>query len=84
MPLKEKITSVSFWYYFTFPTYLLIFNRQTLSAESMVERKEEEKLVNHLITSAKRRDHAIAAKTKEKILNILTNKHGAWGEPTNK
>ncbi|XP_064610079.1 neurobeachin-like isoform X2 [Liolophura sinensis] len=56
---------------------------ETLSAESMVERKDEEKLVNHLITSAKRRDHAIAAKTKEKILNILTNKHGAWGEPVN-
>ena len=47
----------------------------------MLDRKEEEKMCDHLIKAAKRRDHTIAIKTREKILNILTNKHGAWGSP---
>ncbi|KAH9514227.1 hypothetical protein Btru_028430 [Bulinus truncatus] len=48
-------------------------------AQSMMDRREEEKLCDHLIKSAKRRDHAIAVKQRDKILNILHNKHGAWG-----
>lgn len=50
----------------------------------MLDRKEEEKLCDHLIKSAKRRDHQIAVKLKDKILYILTNKHGAWGDPCEK
>lgn len=46
----------------------------------MLERREEEKLCDHLIKSAKRRDHSLAYKLREKVVNILTNKHGAWGE----
>ena len=53
---------------------------ESLCAQTVVERKEEEKLCDHLITSAKRRDHAIASVLREKIVNILTNKHGAWGQ----
>lgn len=47
----------------------------------MLDRKEEEKMCDHLIKAAKRRDHTVAIKIREKILNILTNKHGAWGHP---
>lgn len=47
----------------------------------MLERKEEEKLCDHLITSARRRDHVIASKLRDKVLNIMANKHGAWGDP---
>jgi len=50
----------------------------------MVERREEEKVCDHLITSARMRDHVIAAKQKEKVLNIMANKHGAWGSPVKK
>ncbi|XP_052829518.1 neurobeachin isoform X4 [Octopus bimaculoides] len=56
---------------------------ESLCAQTVVERKEEEKLCDHLITSAKRRDHSIANVLREKIVNILTNKHGAWGTVSN-
>lgn len=64
--------------------FVFIFQKslQSLCAQTVVERKEEEKLCDHLITSAKRRDHAIASVLCEKIVNILTNKHGAWGQVT--
>lgn len=54
---------------------------ESLCAQTMLDRKEEEKLCDHLIKSAKRRDHQVAVKLKDKILYILTNKHGAWGDP---
>ncbi|XP_059370106.1 neurobeachin-like isoform X11 [Carassius carassius] len=43
------------------------------------DRKEEETMCDHLISAAKHRDHVTANQLKQKILNILTNKHGAWG-----
>ncbi|XP_062328262.1 neurobeachin isoform X2 [Osmerus eperlanus] len=46
------------------------------------DRKEEEKLCDHLISAAKHRDHVTANQLKQKILNILTNRHGAWGTLT--
>lgn len=55
---------------------------ESLCAQSMLERKSEEKMCNHLITSARRRDHVIASKQRDKVINLLTNKHGAWGSGT--
>ena len=52
---------------------------QSLSAQSMLDRREEEKMCDHLITSARRRDHVVAAKLRDKAVNIMTNKHGCWG-----
>ncbi|XP_030632108.1 neurobeachin isoform X2 [Chanos chanos] len=51
-------------------------------AQYAADRKEEEKMCDHLINAAKHRDHVTASQLKQKILNILTNKHGAWGVPT--
>ncbi|KAM9853820.1 neurobeachin-like isoform 2-T2 [Aulostomus maculatus] len=48
-------------------------------AQYAAERKEEEKMCDHLISAAKHRDHVTANQLKQKIVNILTNKHGAWG-----
>ena len=62
----------------------LYFLYQGLCAQAMLERKDEEKLCDHLITSARRRDHVIASKQRDKVLNIMTNKHGTWGELLNK
>ncbi|KAM9733236.1 neurobeachin isoform 4-T4 [Menidia menidia] len=45
------------------------------------DKKEEEKMCDHLISAAKHRDHVTANQLKQKIVNILTNKHGAWGTP---
>lgn len=52
---------------------------ESLCAQMMLDRREEEKLCDHLIMSAKRRDHSVASKLKDKVINILTNQHGAWG-----
>lgn len=39
-------------------------------------------MCDHLISAAKHRDHVTANQLKQKIVNILTNKHGAWGAVT--
>ncbi|KAI9547935.1 hypothetical protein NQZ68_012952 [Dissostichus eleginoides] len=48
-------------------------------AQYAADRKEEEKMCDHLISAAKHRDHVTANQLKQKIVNILTNKHSAWG-----
>ena len=52
---------------------------QSQCAQYAADRREEEKMCDHLISAAKHRDHVTANQLKQKILNILTNKHGAWG-----
>lgn len=52
---------------------------QTNCAQYAADRKEEETMCDHLISAAKHRDHVTANQLKQKIVNILTNKHGAWG-----
>ncbi|XP_054709401.1 neurobeachin-like [Uloborus diversus] len=52
---------------------------ESLCAQTVLDRKEEEKMCDHLITAARRRDSVTASRNIERILNILTNKHGAWG-----
>ncbi|XP_076833149.1 neurobeachin-like isoform X3 [Brachyhypopomus gauderio] len=48
-------------------------------AQYAADRREEEKMCDHLIGAAKHRDHVTANQLKQKIVNILTNKQGAWG-----
>ncbi|XP_028274602.1 neurobeachin isoform X4 [Parambassis ranga] len=48
-------------------------------AQYAADRRDEEKMCDHLISAAKHRDHVTANQLKQKIVNILTNKHGAWG-----
>ncbi|XP_018329920.1 neurobeachin isoform X3 [Agrilus planipennis] len=48
-------------------------------AQTLLDRKEEERMCDHLITAARRRDNVIASKLLEKVRNIMSNKHGAWG-----
>ncbi|CAN8006150.1 unnamed protein product, partial [Ixodes hexagonus] len=52
---------------------------ESLCAQTAVDRKEEEMMCDHLITAARRRDSLVAGRALEKVLNILTNRHGAWG-----
>ncbi|KAG8182137.1 hypothetical protein JTE90_014552 [Oedothorax gibbosus] len=52
---------------------------ESLCAQTVLDRKEEEKMCDHLITAARRRDSVTASRNIERILNILTNRHGAWG-----
>ncbi|KAG7263311.1 hypothetical protein CRUP_012284 [Coryphaenoides rupestris] len=54
-------------------------SRASNCAQYASDRREEEKMCDHLISAAKHRDHVTANQLKQKILNILTNKHGAWG-----
>ncbi|XP_053335852.1 lipopolysaccharide-responsive and beige-like anchor protein [Clarias gariepinus] len=48
-------------------------------AQYTAEKREEEKMCDHLIRAAKYRDHVTATQLIQKIINILTDKHGAWG-----
>ncbi|TMS07657.1 Neurobeachin [Larimichthys crocea] len=49
-------------------------------AQYAADRKEEEKMCDHLISAAKHRDHVTANQLKQKIVNILTNKHWRLGD----
>ncbi|KAL1023739.1 hypothetical protein UPYG_G00045400 [Umbra pygmaea] len=49
------------------------------SAQYTAEKRDEEKMCDHLIRAAKYRDHVTATQLIQKIVNILTDKHGAWG-----
>lgn len=52
---------------------------QSQCAQTLLDRKEEERMCDHLITAARRRDNVIASRLLEKVRNIMSNKHGAWG-----
>ncbi|XP_053087043.1 lipopolysaccharide-responsive and beige-like anchor protein [Pangasianodon hypophthalmus] len=52
---------------------------ESLCAQYTSEKREEEKMCDHLIRAAKYRDHVTATQLIQKIINILTDKHGAWG-----
>lgn len=62
--------------------FFSVFSFQSHCSQYAADRREEEKMCDHLITAAKRRDHVTANQLKQKIVNILTNKHGAWGMPS--
>ena len=42
------------------------------------DRQEEERMCDHLITAARRRDAVLAARLVDKLGTILNNPHGAW------
>uniref|UniRef100_A0A8C8A0U3 Neurobeachin n=1 Tax=Oryzias sinensis TaxID=183150 RepID=A0A8C8A0U3_9TELE len=48
-------------------------------AQYAAEKRDEEKMCDHLIRAAKYRDHMTGTQLIQKIVNILTDKHGAWG-----
>uniref|UniRef100_A0A8C2XS59 Neurobeachin n=1 Tax=Cyclopterus lumpus TaxID=8103 RepID=A0A8C2XS59_CYCLU len=48
-------------------------------AQYAAEKRDEEKMCDHLIRAAKYRDHMTATQLIQKIVNILTDKHGSWG-----
>ncbi|XP_048798569.1 lipopolysaccharide-responsive and beige-like anchor protein isoform X5 [Lagopus muta] len=52
---------------------------ESLCAQYSADKREEEKMCHHLITAAKYRDQVTATQLIQKIVNILTDKHGAWG-----
>ncbi|XP_071977592.1 lipopolysaccharide-responsive and beige-like anchor protein isoform X2 [Engystomops pustulosus] len=52
---------------------------ESFCAQYSAEKREDEKMCDHLIRAAKYRDHVTATQLVQKIINILTDKHGAWG-----
>lgn len=51
---------------------------EQLSAQTTVERKEEEQLCDHFITTARQRHQAIASRLKEKFLAMMINDKNAY------
>lgn len=63
--------------------FLFFLSRQSTCAQYTADKREEERMCDHLIRAAKYRDHVTAMQLIQKIVNILTDKHGAWGsDPT--
>ncbi|XP_047222522.1 lipopolysaccharide-responsive and beige-like anchor protein isoform X5 [Girardinichthys multiradiatus] len=52
---------------------------ESTCAQYAAEKRDEEKMCDHLIRAAKFRDHMTSTQLIQKIINILTDKHGAWG-----
>ncbi|NXT30735.1 LRBA protein, partial [Pelecanoides urinatrix] len=52
---------------------------ESLCAQYSADKREEEKMCHHLVMAAKYRDQVTATQLIQKIINILTDKHGAWG-----
>lgn len=59
--------------------FFSFFQRQSTCAQYTADKREEERMCDHLIRAAKYRDHVTAMQLIQKIVNILTDKHGAWG-----
>uniref|UniRef100_A0A672PNS2 LPS responsive beige-like anchor protein n=1 Tax=Sinocyclocheilus grahami TaxID=75366 RepID=A0A672PNS2_SINGR len=59
-------------------TRLVLFCLQSQCAQYAAEKRDEEKMCDHLIRAAKYRDHVTSTQLIQKIVNILTDKHGAW------
>ncbi|XP_042323248.1 lipopolysaccharide-responsive and beige-like anchor protein isoform X3 [Sceloporus undulatus] len=55
---------------------------ESLCAQYSADKREDEKMCDHLIRAAKYRDHVTATQLIQKIINILMDKHGAWGNST--
>jgi hypothetical protein len=47
------------------------------------DRSEEEKMCDHLITAARRRDGVLASKLVDKVVDVLSTQHGAWSPAEN-
>lgn len=60
---------------------LIILWFQSQCSSTVMERAEEERMCDHLITAARRRDGVIACRLLEKVRHIMSNRHGAWGSP---
>uniref|UniRef100_A0A8B9I073 LPS-responsive vesicle trafficking, beach and anchor containing n=1 Tax=Astyanax mexicanus TaxID=7994 RepID=A0A8B9I073_ASTMX len=59
--------------------FVFVLFLQSQSAQYSADKRDEEKMCDHLIRAAKYRDHVTATQLIQKIVNILTDKHGAWG-----
>jgi hypothetical protein len=56
----------------------LIFALQTQCAQTLLERREEEGVCDHIISAARRRDASSALRLVDRITNIIGSKQGAW------
>ena len=59
---------------------------ESACANSKNDRLEEERMCDHLITAARRRDGVLAGRLVDKVVDVLSTRHGAWsgGTPTRK
>jgi hypothetical protein len=62
--------------------YFLIFDSQTQCAQTLLERREEEGVCDHIISAARRRDASSALRLVDRITNIIVSKQGAWASPS--
>eukprot|EP00095_Tigriopus_kingsejongensis_P003666 maker-scaffold11_size778918-snap-gene-3.18 protein:Tk03666 transcript:maker-scaffold11_size778918-snap-gene-3.18-mRNA-1 annotation:"PREDICTED: neurobeachin-like" len=47
---------------------------------TLSDRTDEEKMCDHLITAARRRDGVLAGRLVDKVVDVLSTRHGAWSK----
>lgn len=52
-----------------------------MCAQTLLERREEEGVCDHIISAARRRDATSALRLVDRITNIIISKQGAWAPP---
>ena len=57
---------------------MLCILNQTQCAQTLLERREEEGVCDHIISAARRRDASSALRLVDRITNIIVSKQGAW------
>lgn len=55
---------------------------ESTCAASRIDRADEEKMCDHLITAARRRDAVLAGKLVDKVVDVLTTQQEAWQSAT--
>nr|CAH0107648.1 unnamed protein product [Daphnia galeata] len=55
---------------------------ETQCAQTLLERREEEGVCDHIISAARRRDASSALRLVDRITNIIVSKQGAWASPS--
>ncbi|XP_059080572.1 neurobeachin-like isoform X3 [Tigriopus californicus] len=53
---------------------------ESACGNTLSDRTEEEKMCDHLITAARRRDGVLAGRLVDKVVDVLSTRHGAWSK----
>ena len=64
--------------------YQVVFPRQSSCSAYTLDKRKEERTCDHLMSAARHRDHVTANQLRQKIVNILNNRQGAWNDPTHR
>ena len=74
----ERVLSALGWFLILFLFFVFHCVVQTQCASTLMERREEEGVCDHIISAARRRDASAALRLVDRITNIIVSRQGAW------